>query len=127
MLLNCLFHFFIDEPCFLNNKILKAVHFSKCVKVGTDEECQLTCQLTFGCSLFSYFTKYFNSSSDVKNGSKREALDCCLVINNKQQTVIVDMENVISGPRFCHKGERYLEDSLGTSNVKYLFASKMTK
>ena len=109
----------------------------ECVKAGTHKECQLTCQLTPGCSKFSYFTKYFKSSNYVGNESRREALDCCLIDTRSTDITLTKKQDVISGLKRCSVGKAELKAELKAEmisnaygnevKVKDLFSGKMIK
>ena len=116
---------FLDS-CFLNNQMYSFSKFQQCTKVGTPEVCQLTCQQTDGCIKFSFFTKYFRTSNDAENGSRREAWDCCLAINTKSTSnTITKNQNVISGPKFCRIGKTKVETGPSKSKFNEMFTGKL--
>ena len=93
--------------CFLENQVYNFDKSQSCLKAAKQEECQFACQLTSGCSDFSYFTRNFNSSNEDPNEAIREAMDCCLfidtvdTIDTKGVKSATEKQGVISGPQFC--------------------------
>ena len=107
----CLFH--LGTPCYLENLVYSFNPSQECIKLSTVQECQLACQQTAGCSKFSYFTKYFKGSDDVKNNAKRESLDCCLRIDTKlANDDVMKLQYVISGPKYCPDRDATLSNSV---------------
>ena len=95
----------------------------ECLKVGTPQECQLACKQTSGCSKFSYFTKYFKNSNDVKNVANREPLECCLLTDTDAEDKVTKKQYVVSGPKFCSN-----TDSPPSKNtIRDVFSGKRIK
>ena len=115
---------FLDS-CSLNNQVYSFSKNQKCTKVGTREECQLTCQQTDGCTKFSFFTRDYKTSNDAENYVRREALDCCLVADTKSTSTVTKKQNVISGPKFCPSRKSEMETRTNKSNRNDLFTCKL--
>ena len=89
----------LDEMCYLKNRKYELGRLTLCSKANSPQECQLTCQLTPGCSMFSYYTSKYVSAAST---DERNARDCCVnYAAQSSPTLSVREQGVISGPRRC--------------------------